>query len=48
VVRSLLAAGNILAVAVTAAALLSLGADLAQTAYAAAHTAPTVVLAANA
>jgi hypothetical protein len=46
VIRQLLAVRNAIAVAVMAAAVLSLGADLAQTAYAAAHTAQTVVLAA--
>jgi hypothetical protein len=48
VIRPLLAVRNAIAVAIMAAAVLSLGADLAQTAYLAAHTAQTVVLAANA
>ena len=41
------AARTALAVIVTAAALGGLGADLTQTAYLAAHTAQTVVLAGN-
>jgi hypothetical protein len=47
VVHALLVARNIVAVTVTAAALLALGADLTMTAYAASHTAQTVLLAAN-
>ncbi|HEY0613998.1 MAG TPA: hypothetical protein VGC96_05130 [Candidatus Elarobacter sp.] len=45
---SLIAVRNALAVAVTAASIAALGADLTQTAYTAAHTAQTVVLAGNA
>lgn len=47
-IRPLLAIRDALAVAIMTAAVLSLGADLAHTAYTAAQTAQTVVLSASA
>ena len=46
-IRSLTAIRSFVAVAVLAASLISLGVDLAQTAYSVAHTAQTVVLKAS-
>lgn len=46
-IRSFVLVRNALAVGVIAAALAGLAADLTQTAYAAAHTAQTVLVAAN-
>jgi len=47
VIRTLLAVRSFVVVAVAAASIVGLGVDLAQTAYAAAHTAQTVVLVPN-
>lgn len=46
-IRSFLVVRSFVVVAVAAASILGLGVDLAQTAYAAAHTAQTVVLVPN-
>jgi hypothetical protein len=45
--RAFVAIRSFIVVAVAAASILALGADLAQTAYTAAHTAQTVVLVAR-